>query len=120
MGIQRKLAETEADDEDHNLRTVVHHKLDDMLQHDLRDEEVDSRQKRIFGLYSRWIGKLDSLIQRLSNDENLPAIRRRVRDRKFQRALLEDLDQMTHSQFDIKMPLLKRLSLSAVDESVHL
>ena len=87
--LHRKIIETEEEDVDHNIRTVTKYKLDDMLQHKLRDHEVAQRQQRMINLYRRWNSILDGLLRRIKAD--LPAIRKRIKERKLEELLLQDL-----------------------------
>merc|ERR1711978_231156 len=87
--IHRKIAETEADDAEDNIRTSTQHKLFEMLHHRLRPHEIAKREQRLIQLLKKWNRKLDSLVIKIRN--NAPALRQRIVERKLQELLIQDL-----------------------------
>jgi len=87
--IQRKIAETEADDAEDNIRTLTQHKLKEMLVHRLRPHEIEEREQRVIALFAKWNRIMDSLLRMIK--ENAPALRQRIVERKLQELLIQDL-----------------------------
>lgn len=86
--IQKKMHESQQEDEDDNIETRTRKELFADLEHRCRFEESCEREARVKEIYEKWDQKIDKLLK--LTQKNLPKIKKGIRRRLKEKADEED------------------------------